>query len=156
MSTGSARSSDRRQRCCRWSASFRYSALLTSASVNACGVFLILLAEIDALHDHLGGRGYMLVLASFVAIYGVAHGAHVIPRPRGAEGEESFLLWVRAAMLWSFGFLFLLTIPEMVEADVALYLLTLTVGALAVAFKSYEVSVGLYVGVFLARAAVLG
>jgi hypothetical protein len=106
----------------------------------AAYVFLILLAEIDALHDELGGRGYMLVLASFVTIYGLEHAAHVLPRLRGAAGEESFLLWLRAGLLWCYGFLFLLTIPEVVEADLGLFLLTLSVGAVAVAFKSYEVS----------------
>jgi hypothetical protein len=106
----------------------------------AAYVFLVLLAELDELHVELGDRGYILVLGSFVAIYGLEHAAHVIPRLQGKHGEELVLLWLRAAMLWCYGFLFLLTIPDVVEKELGLYLLTLAVGALAVAFKSYEVS----------------
>lgn len=110
------------------------------AGMASAYVFLILIPELDVLHEHLGDRGYLLVLASFIAIYGAEHAAHVVPRLGGGEGEELVLLWMRAAMLWSYGFLFLLTVPEVVEADLGFYVFTLAVGALAVAFKSYEVS----------------
>jgi bacteriorhodopsin len=88
----------------------------------------------------LGDRGYLLVLASFVAIYGVEHSAHVLPSLRLGKGEELILLWLRAAMLWAYGFLFLVTVPDIIAADLGFYAFTLGVGALAVAFKSYEVS----------------
>jgi hypothetical protein len=110
------------------------------AGMASAYVFLVLMPELDVLHEHLGGRTYMLVLGSFVGIYGVEHAAHVIPRLRGQAGEELVLLWIRAAMLWGYGFLFLLTIPDLVEADLWLYFFSLSVGAVAVAFKSYEVS----------------
>ena len=110
------------------------------AGMASAYVFLVLLPELDTLHQHLGGRAYVIVLASFAAIYGVEHAAHVVPSLRGAEGEQTVLLWMRAAMLWGYGFLFMLAIPELVEADLWLYFVSLSVGALAVAFKSYEVS----------------
>lgn len=110
------------------------------AGMASTYVFLVLIPELDVIHEHLGDRGYLLVLGSFIAIYGVEHAAHVSPRLRGGEGEELVLLWMRAAMLWGYGFLFLLTVPEVVEADLGFYVFTLGVGALAVAFKSYEVS----------------
>jgi hypothetical protein len=110
------------------------------AGMASAYVFLVLMPELDTLQERLGGRAYVVVLASFAAIYGVEHAAHVVPRLRAAKGEELLLLWMRAAMLWGYGFLFMLAIPEVVEADLWLYILSLSVGALAVAFKSYEVS----------------
>jgi hypothetical protein len=110
------------------------------AGMASAYVFLVLMPELDSLHELLGGRAYVLVLASFAGIYGVEHAAHVVPRLRGDEGEELLLLWMRSAMLWGYGFLFMLAIPELVEADLWLYFVSLSVGALAVAFKSYEVS----------------
>lgn len=110
------------------------------AGMASAYVFLVLMPELDTLHEHLGGRAYVVVLASFATIYGVEHAAHVIPRLRGEKGQELVLLWMRAAMLWGYGFLFMLAIPELVEADLVLYFISLAVGALAVAFKSFEVS----------------
>jgi hypothetical protein len=110
------------------------------AGMASAYVFLVLMPELDTLHQHLGGRAYVIVLANFAAIYGIEHAAHVVPRLRGEKGEELVLLWMRAAMLWSYGFLFMLAIPQLVEADLWLYFGSLAVGALAVAFKSYEVS----------------
>jgi hypothetical protein len=110
------------------------------AGMASAYVFLVLMPELDKLQVNLGGRTYILVLASFVFIYGVEHAAHVVPQLRGDKGEEVVLLWMRGAMLWGYGFLFLLTVPDLVEADLALYFSTLAVGALAIAFKSYEVS----------------
>lgn len=110
------------------------------AGMASAYVFLVLMPELDDLHVHLGGRIYVIVLASFAGVYGVEHLAHVVPRLRAEEGEELLLLWMRAAMLWGYGFLFILAIPELVEADLWLYFVSLSVGALAVAFKSYEVS----------------
>lgn len=110
------------------------------AGMAAAYVFLVLMPELDEIHEHVGQRIYLLVLVAFVVIYGMEHAAHVIPRLQGVKGQESTLLWLRSVMLWCYGFLFLLTIPDLVEADLALYLFTLAVGAVAVAFKSYEVS----------------
>ena len=117
----------------------RYADSLFAGMASAY-VFLVLMPELDVLHQQLGGRTYILVLASFIAIYGMEHAAHVLPRLRGIQGQEAALLWMRVAMLWCYGFLFVLTIPDVVTADIALYLFTMAVGALAVAFKSYEVS----------------
>jgi hypothetical protein len=110
------------------------------AGMAAAYVFLVLMPEIDDIHAEIGERIYLLVLLAFVLIYGMEHAAHVLPGLRGAKGEETALLWVRSVMLWCYGFLFLLTIPDVVEADLALYLFTLAVGAVAIAFKSHEVS----------------